>query len=261
MFCNGTFKTHKLKSAFVCLVCFVLHNTVLANEANLKNIDSATISICYEEWQPYAYTNEQGEITGNVIDELNSAAVVANTLISFDELPYSRCLESIKSGNHDFILFADDSDGIELLARPITYWQISAVSSIQLPIPSFENLTDTRIENIAICRDYEYPAQMMVKLKLLAKDVVKTSCYIASKQDVLALLNLIIRQSVDVMLLDKTWVELMSSQLGIQLSISDWLFHQEPQYVGYLSTSKVKVTLMTNVLEQVSQPKGLKEPH
>ncbi|WP_339668412.1 transporter substrate-binding domain-containing protein [Dasania marina] len=64
---------------------------------------SCSLSMGWEEWQPYAYKNASGELTGLDIELVTSILENMNCQLQLKNMPWKRLLNDTKEGNNDLV--------------------------------------------------------------------------------------------------------------------------------------------------------------
>ena len=191
------------------------------------------ISLCYEEWRPYAYKTKKGEYTGIVIDRLKASALKYNTKLKFHELPHSRCVISVKNLHIDFALFIDDTEKMHTLENSVASWDLAIITRPgQMPSEQ-EMLSADHIKQVIIARDYEYPQYVTDYLASIDKNILEASYYVGNDKDVIRIFSLLLQKKGDAMVVDKLWSQEVKALFNLPVEISDWVIHSEPQYIGY----------------------------
>ena len=86
---------------------------VVASQAQATDL-----RFCFNDWPPYVFS-EDGGAEGISVDITRRAAAVAGLEVSFEELPWNRCLEMVRQGAFDGVL--DAAERPEFLQGPASY--------------------------------------------------------------------------------------------------------------------------------------------
>lgn len=213
---------------------------------------TSELSICFEEWRPYAYKNASKVATGDVIKQLKTHAKTLNIKLTFQELPYTRCIYSVKKGVIDIALFTDGSDGLTLLSQVISNWDLIVVSNAALSIKTRTDFENSKIVSVMLARDYIYPKPLIELLNSYNKRVVKASYYITKEQDIGRVFSYVLDGRVDAILVDKKWAESAKMNLKLDIVLGNWIIHREPQYAGYSDLSPNKIALVNQLLDKLT---------
>lgn len=214
--------------------------------------DSSELSICFEEWRPYAYMNASKVAKGVVIKQLNTHAKALNIKLTLLELPNTRCIYSVKAGDIDIALFTDPSDGLTLLPQVVTNWDIIVVSRAAEAIKTKTDFEDPKIESVMIARDYIYPKPLLDLLTSYNKRVVKASYYITKEHDITRVFSYVLDGRVDSMLVDRKWAESAKINMKLDIVLGNWIVHREPQYAGYSKLSPNKILIVKQLLDKLT---------
>ncbi|WP_029770482.1 ABC transporter substrate-binding protein [Pseudogulbenkiania sp. MAI-1] len=117
-------------------------------------------TVCFEEWQPYAWVNPAGQAYGPSIDIYRQALRQAGIpTVAFKEMQYNRCSEQVKQGLVDMKLFVLDNElpGQPQLHEPTEYWQIAAIVRQDSPLQHYQGLSDFERARLALITGYLYP--------------------------------------------------------------------------------------------------------
>ena len=157
-------------------------------------VSATEISLCYEEWRPYAYKTSDGRFNGSVIERLKSAAKKHNVRLVFHELPHSRCILSVKGLKIDFALFVDETEHMPMLNNAVATWDLAIITRPGEMPTEQEKLTAHHIKQIIIARDYDYPKEVLNYFSSINKKVLEASYYIGNEKDVIRIFNLLLQK-------------------------------------------------------------------
>ena len=176
------------KSCFVLLLlCFI---TAKVNATN-------TLKICYENWQPYAYLNKDGFFKGSVIEKLLKSSKKHHIQLQLYETPHLRCVNGVRKGVFDIALFVDKYGSLNLLPNKIANWQLALVTRKSISLKNYRDYTKSKIKTVLIAREYEYPTEMLQRLHLANKEIIKMSYYTNNEMDKYGLFSLIAKDKID----------------------------------------------------------------
>ena len=195
-----------------------------------------SFNVCFEEWRPFAYT-ENNLTKGTVVDKMRKLAKLHNIQFEFLELPYARCLRQIDDGSSDLVLFIDENDGFQMFATAIAYWHITLTIREQ---DEYVKLFDPQIagKRIMVSREYHYDSSVYLALENLKARVVKGSYYAISEAEIRNLFRFLTSGHVDAILIDRTWANLMIQQYELPVKLVPEFLISEPQFIGFKSISK-----------------------
>lgn len=212
---------------------------------------STELNVCYEEWRPYAYKTKSGIYTGVILDKLLKTAKSTDIQLVLHELPHTRCIEAVKGKKMDFALFVDVNDGLNLLNKKLSTWEL-AIATRAGEMPSEEQkLSAQYIKNITIARDYVYPEALNKLLVQLNKPIIKVSHYVQQKEDAYRIFRALLDYRVDAMVVDRVWANNVKSELSLPFEVSTWTLHKEPQFVGYSYQSDQKESAINTLLKAI----------
>jgi len=212
---------------------------------------STELNVCYEEWRPYAYKTKSGIYTGIILDKLLNTAKNNDIQLRLHELPHPRCIESVKSNKMDFALFVDNNDGLKLLNKKLSNWELAIATRVGEMPSEEQKLVAQHINKITIARDYVYPDALNDLLAQLQKPVIKVSHYIQKKEDAYRIFRALLDYRVDAMVVDRVWANNVKSELSLPFEVSTWTLHKEPQFVGYSYQSAQKESAINTLLKAI----------
>ncbi len=206
------------------------------------------LSFCYEEWQPYAYVDQQGDHQGLSIDLIWQKLNAANLDYQFHQLPFPRCQLEVLSGHIDFIMYVDDTDSeFHLLSFPISYWQLTFAVAQENSM-DFNELTASQGMKIIIARSYNYPGVLEKKLKQMSAQTVRVSYYTG---ELVALKRLFHRLTVgqgQAMVVDKVWAQQIVKKYQLPIRVFDQVLVSVPQYIGFKEGNIERAILVEQAL-------------
>ena len=207
------------------------------------------MSFCYEEWQPYAYVDENKENTGITVNYLKRKLTVANIRYQFTELPFPRCREAVLSGQLDFILHIDDTDNFQMLDHAISHWQLTFAVSMNSTL-TFDDIINSQGLKVLMARSYNYPLTLEDKLRSMAAKTIKVSFYTS---EIVALKRLFHRLTVgqgDAMVVDKIWAQKVIEQHQLPIKLFDQIVVSVPQFIGYNRGNEQKAQRLSLALAE-----------
>ncbi len=216
---------------------------VLANNALMR------ISVCYEHWFPYAYTDNTKVSQGAVISRLKAPLENHTLAFEFREMPHVRCAKAVEEGAVDFGLFFDKEDGLQVIELPIAYWELLLVTQKSRPLKSLEAFKGDGFKRVLVASGYSYPQGVLAQLRRYQKELVQTSYYTPNDFEVKSLFRFLEQGYVDAMLLDKQWAQRVTRLNELNIHLPNWLLHREPQYVAYQHASAEKVAVIRMLLQ------------
>lgn len=231
-----------LSTSLLCLVHFASASEPLK------------MTVCFERWWPYSFTDTAGPPQGIEIELLQASSKIHNVTFEYSELPYQRCLDSVKNGSIDFALHIDKNDDLLMLDDSYAYWSLSlAVKKGRFgSISDFKGLSPS----VMMAAEYTYPDEIYQKLKLMNAVVVERSFYEQNDEDAEAFFSVLKNERIDAILVDKRWAGKMISNKNIPVDILPETLHEEPQFIGYLEHNRAKATKLTEMLN--SLPSSIK---
>ncbi|WP_448211817.1 substrate-binding periplasmic protein [Colwellia sp. MEBiC06753] len=198
-----------------------------------------TLSFCFEEWTPYAFTDESGKATGSSVNQIEKALAKQGYKARFIERPYHRCIEMVNNQLVDFVLYVDESDGLQMIGRPIANWTLTFVVPKSSSISTNEIIQRAK-SKLLIGRNYIYPEPVRKLLKRKNLDILTASYSTSTADEVKRLFEIVTSRRVDAMLIDKTWAEMIIQQYGFEVKVLPDVIHEEPQYIGYHVKNQTK---------------------
>lgn len=233
------------------LVKFLLMRLISLLVALISQVSLAqptkTMSFCFEEWLPYAYTESNGEIVGNSIEAVKMALDKKQIQAQFTQLPHAQCLARVKEDNIDFVLHVDESDGLVLLDYKVADWALTFAVLKEQSTPMKEMLNDPSMK-LAIARSYAYPDKVKDILSKSKIVTFKTSYNSETPEQIKRLFSLLTTQRVDALLIDKKWADLMIGRFNLPIHTLKEVMHVEPQYIGFSKRNKFKAQVLSQAL-------------
>lgn len=212
------------------------------------NILSHSISICHEEWKPYAYEEADGP-KGIIVDKITARAKKLNVELSIMQMPHRRCVSLVKSNKVDFAMFVDQQDGVELLSTPIAFWDIAAITSADVELKSADDLHHFSGGTFIIAQDYDYPHEFLETIKQYQAEIVKVPYYLASKTEEQVFFHYVIKNQADVMLVDANWSRILKDEYDLEVNVSEFNLFSSPQYIGYFHLDEDKKEIIQRLIE------------
>ncbi|QDQ26082.1 hypothetical protein FNU76_06800 [Chitinimonas arctica] len=126
---------------------------------SLSGKAAESLSICYDDWPPYAsYTEERGHY-GLTVDLLREIFVSMNRTVRFQSATQSRCLAAARAGRINLMLFGDQQTmpGWGATNVPTEFWLIGAWVHADSPLRHFDKPSQFRGQRVGMVRDYIYP--------------------------------------------------------------------------------------------------------
>lgn len=225
----------------------IFSSIMLATVAN-----AASYSVCFEEWNPYAYLDEKGEGQGTSVDTIRQALSRKEINVTFRQMPHSRCVALVKNKEIDFALHVDESDGLFLIQYPVADWALTFVTK-QNNAMTFEELISNEDSSILISRDYDYPKLLLSKLGETPVKITKTSFSTESPEEIKRFFSILLSGRVDGILVDKTWADLMIRRYQFPAQTYEQLFHREAQFIGYHTDRKYKASVLEKAIKDLKR--------
>ncbi|MCF2909515.1 transporter substrate-binding domain-containing protein [Pseudoalteromonas sp. DL2-H2.2] len=221
---------------FILACCATLAELSLSARAQASQPEPRTtsepITVCFERWRPFSYTDSGGVARGQEVDLIRAAARSMGRTVEFNELPFKRCVASVKYGSTDFSLHVDKTDGLAIFSDSATFWQLSlAVSATRFQ--SSDDFRHLDTPRIMLATEYPYPKAVYQKLEALNARLVRRSYYEENDEHAKTFFNILSTARVDAILVDKLWAEHIVNRFRLPVVILAQDFHSEPQYIGY----------------------------
>lgn len=122
-----------------------------------------TVVLGWEEWEPFTYKGNSGQLVGIDIELVSAALKRANCNIVYTEAPWARILEKVKSGEMDITSGASKTEERETYAYfsdPYRQAQDVLVMTVsgaaQYRFESWEQLINSKNFWLNVTRDYSY---------------------------------------------------------------------------------------------------------
>ena len=208
---------------------------------------ASTYKVCFSEWYPYAYTDDNGLAQGSSIEKIKQGLNAKATEITFMQLPHGRCVALAKSKEVDFALHIDSSDELARINQPVANWSLTFAVHIDNPM-SYQELMAANGMTVLMSREYSYPKQVLTNLEAKQLKILKASYNTATSMQVKRLFSILTTGRVDAILIDKRWAELMIRRYQLPIRLYDSLFHVEPQFIGYHPDKRIKASALAQSL-------------
>lgn len=231
-----------LSTSLLCLVHFVSASEPLK------------MTVCFERWWPYSFTDTAGQPQGIEIELLQASSKIHNVTFEYSELPYQRCLDSVKNGSIDFALHIDKKDNLLMLKEPYTFWSLS----LAVKKGRFSSIADLNglSPSVMMASEYIYPDEIYQKLKLMNAVILERSFYEQTDDDAEAFFSVLNNERIDAIVVDRRWAGKMIKNKNIPVEILPETLHEEPQFIGYIEHNKDKATKLSEMLN--SLPSSIK---
>lgn len=190
-----------------------------------------TLSICFEQWTPYAAQKSSGAFTGVVVERLISSANNNKLNIELSQLPYKRCISLVKRQKIDVALFVPEGGELEIHKKELVNWQIGIAT--REVVNNRQIFYRTDFSSVIIGRDYTYPPAVINTLKHHNKQIIPHSKYFTNNQEIQSLFEVLINGKADAIVVDVLWARAFKRSSGLEFYVSDWLLGSQPQYAGF----------------------------
>lgn len=208
--------------------------------------------ICFERWWPYSFVNKENIPKGIEVELIQLATQPKGIAVEFQELPYQRCLDSVRHGTHDFTLHVDRTDNLTLLDKSFTDWSLSlAVKQGRFTQMSQLN---TLAPRIMLAMEYPYPDEVYKRLKEMNAVIVERSFYEQSDEEAMAFFDVLENERIDAIIVDRQWASKMIRQYRLPVTILPEAFHNEPQFIGFREDRKEQAALLHRLLIAIPAP-------
>jgi polar amino acid transport system substrate-binding protein len=113
---------------------------------------------CYERWEPYAYQVD-GHDRGAAIDVISRILTDQGYHVSFEMVPYSRCLAMANHGQIDLVLFGsvEETPGYAYTKQPLAAWSVAIFVRKNSSYQSPASLAAFKGAHVGVVVDYTYP--------------------------------------------------------------------------------------------------------
>lgn len=211
--------------------------------------DTTLYRFCFERWWPYSFIDTHGLAQGIEIELLKAISKEHNLTIEFSELPYQRCLDSVKNGTNDFALHIDKADDLLMLDYSYTSWSLS----FAVKQGRFASIADFigAAPSVMLASEYTYPDEIYLKLKKMNAIIVERSFYEQTDEDAKSFFSVLNSERIDAVLVDRRWASKMISIYQIPVVILPEVLHEEPQFMGYIESNRLKATKLTKMLNSL----------
>lgn len=228
---------------------FLLFLLPLLQSFNSLADDSSLYRFCFERWWPHSFLDQYGNAQGIEIELLKAVSEEHNLTIEFSELPYQRCLDSVKNGTIDFALHIDKADDLLMLDNSYTSWSLS----FAVKQGRFASIADFigSAPSVMMAVEYTYPDEIYQKLKKMNAIIVERSFYEQTDEDAKHFFSVLNNERIDAVLVDRRWATKMINNYQIPVVVLPEVLHEEPQFMGYMEYNRFKAAKLTKMLNSL----------
>ncbi len=212
--------------------------------ATAAGAQSEKVSFCFNRWQPYTEIRD-GRATGITVDILTEAADRAGLTISFQELPWNRCLNLVRRGVLDAV--ADAASREEFVQGPTsisafsnTLWvrQDSEVAELD-----FNQLTGM---TMGLVSGYEFPQRLW-------DDIEKAQIEVDFSVDDETTIRKLARGRVDIIVADFANTTVVAREMNLRIRALTPHHSFDRLYPSFNPSQTGKQERMNRALEQMLQ--------
>lgn len=214
----------------------------------LRVLSSQDFRFCFEHWYPYSYLDESGKKKGESIELLRKLIKEMPEGVSFTELPFAQCRQSVLAGEIPFILHTDPTEPISRINVPINDWRLTLAVSVNSDMTS-SNLKDNAPIRVMIARTYGYPKQVMTFIEENKMKIIYSKFHTNNEAQARALFAKLLLGHVDAIIVDRVWAEAMRDKYSIPIRLLEKDIHIEPQYIGFHPSVEEKAQALKDALE------------
>ena len=187
-----------------------------------------TLTLCYDNWKPYAFIDAHNHITGITIDILQAAAKNLGHDLRPVYSSYDACRRLVRSGNVDIKLFSsgDEDQDLPHLAQSTEYWLVAAIVRADHPDSRFTGMHMFAGQTAGLVQGYVYP-----EVTNRFKDWKDIHASLESETN----LNLLQLGRVDVTFDDYYWLQDEISQRKAPMKVLLPIISAIPQYTIFAS--------------------------
>lgn len=119
------------------------------------------LSVCYDNWAPYAYPGAGNKVVGITVDILNEAARTQNLQFDYVYTTYDACRKMVRLGKMDAKLFTspDEDEDLPRLRTVTEYWMLAAIVRKESPYQRYTGLDMFRGASVGLVNGYVYPEE------------------------------------------------------------------------------------------------------
>ncbi len=184
----------------------------------------STLSLCYSEFLPYSRTVD-GQALGISPDILREAAERAGISLSMAEVPWARCLAEAEQGVFDGIMDGSARDGVFVHGRNTFLYYVTTLWVRETsPLTLYEGFGPVEGQFLGAIAGYEYPGPASAHLAERDPDTLHRA------RNETALLQLLIRERVDVALGDIVTFKHIADRDGMAVRYLTPVIHAHPLY-------------------------------
>ncbi|SCA58017.1 putative ABC transporter, substrate-binding protein, family 3 [Candidatus Terasakiella magnetica] len=217
-------------------LAFLLFGIVLFKSA-ASFAEEKPLKICTESWPPYyALKDDQGEAQGIAVDIAKEIAQRLNRPLSFDIIPFNRCLAGVEKGGYDGIVGVTPYDeGVIVGKNHALFWVMTAYVHSADPIERFTSLDDFNGKTWLKIDTYEYPEEIS---NFKGWNVMNFRDKSDTQEDDYRGFMMVHHKRADVYLEDYFWAQnaLKDKSYAVRALMPPVMV--DPQYVGFSEKNK-----------------------
>lgn len=141
----------------------LLAGCVMAFSATSAQAECGAIIVTWEEWEPFAYKDKDGKLTGLDIELVTAALNKAGCQVAYQEMPWARTLNGVEAGDVDVAMAASKTPEREAYGQfSEAYRQetpalwVAKGTAGNFPFKTLEDMKGATNFRLNVTRDYAY---------------------------------------------------------------------------------------------------------
>ncbi len=204
-----------------------------------SSVSAENLKMCYESWEPFHY-QEEGRHAGIQIEIVDRALQSLGHSVTYNLLPYARCIKEVENGTYDAILltFAENT----LVSATVTpvFWEMGFVARSDLGIDSYSSLDVFHGKKAGLVESYEYGEEITE---------ISKKWKVEPANNALTNLRKLSVGRIDFTLADLPWSAIMARKEGLNLQFLSPTFMSSPQYIHFNKTKTAYVEPISNAIQ------------
>lgn len=174
--------------------CFALLTLLCAQVPSFAN---EPVRICYEQWSPFAETRDE-KPHGIQIAIMQGAFDRVSIPVEFFEMPYVRCLPSVKTGEFDAILASSNETDLLPMTISVLRWELRIFVHEDYAGAEWTSLDEFAGKQAGVVAGYDYGHE--IEDRFIEWDVQETP-------DAVFNLRKLAKQRIDFTIADSSWAQ------------------------------------------------------
>lgn len=122
---------------------------------------SETLTACFETWPPYQFFDQDGVARGVTVDLTRRVLADLDVDVTFEDLPYPRCVFHVQNGNFDMIVSSGAEEGLVVAEPAKVSWVIGVFVRDDLAIDHVDELGQRGAVRVGVAHGFEFPSTVV----------------------------------------------------------------------------------------------------